>query len=85
MQSTDELVDIVLDVDWDKEPECEGSMHPRNTEGHDGGPAKYVLRTHCRGPIQICAGRMQLFRAHGAWCDPCCVFVPGGQLIFIEL
>jgi hypothetical protein len=42
--STDTLVEVVVDVDLSLEPPCEGYRHPTGEVGHDGGPAKFLLR-----------------------------------------
>jgi hypothetical protein len=85
--STDELLQIVLDVDWDKEPECEGLYHPHGTQGHDGGPAKWILRVPCGcGHLQLCDGRAQLHRESPyTRCAACDHIARASELIFIEL
>lgn len=44
--STDELVDIVLGIDWDKEVECESVNHTEQPM-HHGGAVTHVVRGRC--------------------------------------
>lgn len=85
--STDELVDIILDVDLNKEPACEGSEHPAGTEGHDGGPARWLLVSPCGcPPFLLCHGRALVHRMMPlALCGACGSFFPSSDIKFIEL
>lgn len=78
----------LVDVDLDKEPQCEGLTHPQFKHGHDGGPAKYNIVFHCEcGPFPIlaCAGRAAKVRRSGARCSTCDIRIPPDAIRFIEL
>lgn len=49
----------LVDVDLDKEPACEGELHPLNLGGHDGGAAAFIyIRPCCPTPVLVCRGRV---------------------------
>lgn len=85
--STAELVEIVLDIDLDRQPECEGLNHPNLSHGHAVGPATYLLQLHCGGVIQLCTGRVGRMLQPGTYtlCGDCHARVPYTDLVFIEL
>lgn len=83
--STDQLVEIVLDVDLDIEPACE-SVHHEEDPDHTG-PGRFWMRTPCGHYDGIrCAGFVVAVREIGLlYCDECAVTSSATRYRFVEL
>jgi hypothetical protein len=79
--------DTIIMVDLGKQAACEGSAHPENTGGHNGGPAAYALVSPCCGmSVLQCEGRVhQLFSRPFILCDWCGRVSPTMHFVTIEL
>ncbi len=82
---TGEQVEIILDVDLDKEPECESPHHMEEPLFH-GGPVTHVVRGPCPHVQGLrCAGWVNWARNHGCRCTVCRADVHPEQITFIQI
>jgi hypothetical protein len=89
---TTSIYDDVLPM-WDLEEDillevpCEGQGHPRGIDGHDGGPAAFIVLMPCRciAP-KHCAGRVAQMKAGTAMvCAKCRLITPTETVLFIRI
>jgi hypothetical protein len=84
MAVTDVLVEIVLDVDLDKEPECESPSHEIEFWWH-GGPATHIVRGPCSHVWGLrCAAYVSAVRQLGLHCQDCGADYEADEIRFIE-
>lgn len=83
--STDQLLEIVLDVDVDKELACGSRFHDVETEWHSG-PAAFWMRGPCNAGGLRCADfRAAVAACGGCFCHSCDRIHFAEDISFIEL